>query len=103
MLSLLRRNPGFAIFLATQALSNLGDAVRHVVVPLIVLEKTGSPAMVAGIVVLETAPHIALQLPFGALLDRWDRRRTMLLADLGRALIMTAILLAAAVGWPGLA
>jgi len=84
MLTLLRRNRGFSIFLVTQVVSNLGDAVSSVVVPLLVLQITRSTVAVAAVALLETIPRVLLQLPFGALLDRWDRRRTMLLADVAR-------------------
>jgi len=91
LLTLLRRNRGFSIFLATQGVSNLGDAVRNVVVPLLLLQVTRSPALVAALAILEIAPVVALQLPAGALLDRWDRRRTLLLVDAGRGLLTLAI------------
>ena len=91
MLALLRRHRPFSIFLATQVASNLGDAVTSVVVPLMVLQLTRSPALVAAVALLETIPHLVLKLPFGALLDRRDRRRTMLFADLARAAITLAV------------
>ena len=91
MLTLLRRNRGFSIFLATQGVSNLGDAVRNVVVPLLLLQITRAPALVAALAILEIAPVVALQLPAGALLDRWDRRRTLLLVDAGRGMLTLAI------------
>lgn len=87
MLALLRQNRAFSIFVLTQGASNLGDAVRNVVIPLVVLQLTHSPALLAAVALLETAPYLVLQLPFGALLDRWDRRRTLMLADLARGLV----------------
>ena len=38
--------------------------------------------------VLQTLPDLLFGLPAGALADRWDRRRMILWADLGRALPM---------------
>lgn len=100
MLTLLRRNRGFSIFLATQVTSNLGDAVSSVVVPLLVLQLTRSPALVAAVALLEVIPNLLLKLPFGALLDRWDRRRTMLGADLARCVLTLVVPLTAAVHGP---
>src|SRR5215467_14679162 len=100
MLTLLRSNRHFSIFLATQATSNLGDAARNVIVPLLVLQLTHSPALVAAVLLVQTATSLVLRLPFGALLDRWDRRRTMLLADLGRGVLTLLIPLAAALHGP---
>jgi hypothetical protein len=45
MLNLVRNNRDFSIFLLTQAISNLGDSLRMVVVPLLVLQLTGSALM----------------------------------------------------------
>jgi len=100
MLTLLRSNRHFSIFLATQATSNLGDAARNVIVPLLVLQLTHSPALVAAVLLVHTATSLVLRLPFGALLDRWDRRNTMLLADLGRGVLTLLIPLTAAFHGP---
>jgi MFS family permease len=100
VLTLLRRNRPFSIFLVTQVGSNVGDAVRNVVVPLMVLQLTHAPALVAAVAALQIAPVLLLQVPAGALLDRWDRRRTMLLADLGRGGLTLLIPLTAAVHGP---
>ena len=91
MLTLLRRNRGFSIFLVTQCVSNLGDAVRNVAVPLFLLQLTHVPTLVAELAVLEVVPSLALQLPCGALVDRWDRRRTLLMVDLGRGVLTLLI------------
>lgn len=91
MLSLLRRNRGFSVFLLTQGISNLGDAVNAVVVPLVLLQLTRSPVLVATLALLETVPRLVLQLPAGALVDRWDRRRTLLLTDVGRGLLTLVV------------
>ena len=91
MLTLLRRNRGFTTFLVTQGVSNLGDAVRNVAVPLYLLQLTHRPVLVAALAVLEGVPAIVLQLPCGVLADRWDRRRTLLLADVGRGLLTLLI------------
>jgi MFS transporter, DHA3 family, macrolide efflux protein len=89
------RNRDFSLFLCAQATSNLGDATRSVLVPLLVLQLTHSPLLVAAASALAIFPNLAFQLPAGALLDRWDRRRTMLLADTGRGVLTIAVPLAA--------
>jgi MFS family permease len=91
MLTLLRRNRSFAIFLVTQNVSNLGDAVRNVAVPLYLLQLTHSPALVAAVALLEILPALALQLPFGAVADRWDRRRILLFTDVARSVLTLLI------------
>jgi MFS family permease len=48
---------------------------------------------------LGTLPDLLLGLPAGALADRWDRRRMMLWADLGRALLTALVPLSVLWGW----
>jgi len=96
MLTLLRTNRHFSIFLATQTTSNLGDASRNLIVRLLLLQLTHSPALLAALLLIQTVTGLVLRLPFGALLDRWDRRRAMLFADLGRGVLTLLIPLAAA-------
>jgi DHA3 family macrolide efflux protein-like MFS transporter len=91
MLKLIRANRPFAIILFTQGLSNLGDSVRAVAMPLLVLQLTHKPILVAAVALLETAPFLLFHLPIGALLDRIDRRLAMLAAELGRAALILAI------------
>jgi DHA3 family macrolide efflux protein-like MFS transporter len=95
MLNLIRANRPFSIFLATQGLSNLGDSVRMVAVPLLVLQLTHAPLLIGAVALLETAPYFAFHLPMGALLDRIDRRKAMLAADVGRGALVLAIPLTA--------
>jgi DHA3 family macrolide efflux protein-like MFS transporter len=91
MIGLLRTHRDFCIFLLTQATSNLGDSVRIVIMPLLVLQLSGSALLVSAMALLETVPYFLFHLPFGALLDRWDRRKAMLLADLGRGILVLSI------------
>jgi hypothetical protein len=91
MWTFLRKNRDFSLFLATQAVSNLGDSLRTVTVPLIVLQLTGSALHVSAMALLETLAYFLFNLPFGAILDHAERRRAMLLADIGRGALMLAI------------
>jgi MFS family permease len=47
---------------------------------------------------LRALPFTLLSLPAGALVDRWDRKRTMVLCDSGRALALGSVPLALALG-----
>lgn len=100
MLSLIVKNRGFAIFLSSQGGSNIGDSIRQVVLPMILLTHTGSAMLVAAAALLQIVPYFMLQLPFGAYLDRWDRRRSMLFADLGRAALTLAVPATVMLGGP---
>lgn len=96
----LSRNRDFLVVLAGQGISSVGDAVTFTALPLLVLALTGS-GLVMGIVgVLQTIPHLIVGMFAGALADRNDRRRMMLLADLGRAVLTACIPLSIVVGLP---
>jgi MFS family permease len=79
--SSLRRNRDFQILWAGQVVSTLGSQVSGLAYPLLVLATTHSPAK-AGIVGFANGlPNLFLYLPAGALVDRLDRKRVMLIAD----------------------
>jgi predicted MFS family arabinose efflux permease len=96
----LGRNRDFLTFLFGQGLSSLGDSVTFTALPILVLLLTGSGLAMGLVGVLGTLPDLLLGLPAGALADRWDRRKMMLGADLGRAVLTATIPLSAALGLP---
>jgi MFS transporter, ENTS family, enterobactin (siderophore) exporter len=96
----LRANRDFLVVLSGQGASALGDAVSFTAVPLLVFGLTGSGLAMGLVGVLQTLPDFLLGLPIGALADRWDRRRLMLLADAGRAILTACIPLAFLLGLP---
>lgn len=74
--------------------SNLGDGVTLVAGPLLAASLTRDPLLVAGTVFAQRLPWLLFSPVSGALVDRLDRRRVMVGADLFRS---------AAVGFLGLA
>jgi len=96
----LRHNREFRIVLGGQAVSAFGDAVSLTVLPLLVVALTGSGIAIGIVGVLQLLPDLLLGLPMGALADRWDRRRMIIAADLGRALLTALIPLSVLLGWP---
>jgi MFS transporter, ENTS family, enterobactin (siderophore) exporter len=92
--------PDFRIMAVGQGISALGDAVSFTALPLLVLALTGSGAAMGIVAALQTLPDLLLGLPAGALADRWDRRRMMLYADVGRALLTALIPLSVALHLP---
>jgi MFS family permease len=87
----LRHNKGFRMLWIGQLLSDTGSEVGMLAYPLLILALTHS-AVLAGIVA--TAREVALiclQLPAGALSDRLDRRLTMIVCDVMRAVLLVAL------------
>ena len=89
----------FRLLATSSGLSNLADGVFKLSLPLIAIEFTRSPALVAGIETVRSMPWLLFALPVGALADRFDRRRVMVLANLARAaLVLVASLVLTADG-----
>jgi MFS family permease len=78
--------------------SNLSDGMFWVALPLLAVSLTDSPALVAGVVVASRLPWLVFALVAGALADRLDRRRTMMLVDLGRVVLLGGLALAVVAG-----
>ena len=92
------RNRDFLILWTGQIGSSVGTQMSMLTFPLLILAVTHSPAEAGLIGALRSLPYVALLLPAGALVDRWDRKRTMIVCDAGRALALGSIPLAMAVG-----
>jgi MFS family permease len=99
----LRANRDFKVVLGGQAVSALGDAISLTAMPLLVLFLTGSGALMGIVGALQLLPDLALGLAAGALADRWDRRRMMMWADAGRAVLTAMIPVSFWLGWPTMA
>ncbi len=98
----LRGNRDFWVVLVGQGISSFGDAITNTALPILVLALTGSGLAMGVVGVLSTLPDLVVGLPAGAYADRWDRRRMMFLADLGRAALTALIPLSAWLGGPTL-
>ncbi len=91
---------GFGRLWAASAISNLGDGLLLAAVPLLVASLTTDPLLVAGATAAGQLPWLLLALPAGAWVDRWDRRRVLLVADGIRAVVVLGLAWAAAGGGP---
>jgi MFS family permease len=81
-----------------QSISQLGSQISVVVLPLVAaVTLHASPFEVGLLAALETAPYLLIALPAGVIADRADRRRLLILTDLGRALALLLVPLAFAV------
>jgi MFS family permease len=69
----------------SSAISNLADGVFFIALPLLAIRLTDSPALIAGLAFTLRLPWLFFALIAGALADRLDRRRTMVLVQLLRA------------------
>src|SRR5258706_9028078 len=92
------RNRDYVLLWSGQMVSSIGTQVSMLAFPLLILAITHSPAQAGIIAALRGLPYALFILPAGALIDRWDRKRVMILCDTGRALALGSIPLALALG-----
>jgi MFS family permease len=85
---------GFWTLLSASFLANLADGIFQIALPLLAVRLTSEPGLVAGVAVASRLPWLVFALLAGALADRFDRRRTMVLVDSGRTLLLVGLLVA---------
>jgi DHA3 family macrolide efflux protein-like MFS transporter len=90
------RQDGFGAFLiiwAGQFVSLIGSGLTGFVLGLWVLQRTGSVTEFAIISLCTVLPQVLISPVAGALVDRWDRRRTMMLSDAGAGISTMALVI----------
>ncbi|MCG5239420.1 MFS transporter [Azospirillum doebereinerae] len=92
------RNRLFAVLWMATALGNVGTFMRDVASSWLVLELSGSPAMVALVQTAGTLPIFLLAIPAGVLSDIMDRRRMLIMIQIGLACVSLTLALQAATG-----
>ncbi len=93
----LLRQPEFLKLWAAQSISQLGDQITYLALPLVaVLTLDASPAQMGLLMAAELAPHLVFSLFAGVVIERVrTRRRLMIAADLARAALLASIPVAA--------
>ncbi|MEV4510005.1 MFS transporter [Dactylosporangium sp. NPDC049525] len=95
----LLRTRNFGLLWIGQSTSAVGSAMTTVALPLVAISTLhAGPAMVALLTAATWLPWLLIGLPVGVWVDRWPRRRTLLVADVGAAAVLVVIPVAA---WTG--
>src|SRR6059036_372981 len=92
-LSLLRRNRNFRLLFFGQAISQLGDWFNSVAVYALLLDLTGSATAVAWMLIVQFLPMAFIGPLAGVVVDRVDRRRLMIAADIVRGFVILGLLI----------
>ena len=98
MLSVLRRRD-FALLWTGGLVSVAGDWVLNAALPFFIYEQTGSTVATAGMIVARLAPSVVLGSVAGVFVDRWNRKRVLVWANLLQAAIVALLLLVPGEGW----
>ena len=88
----------FLILWSTQSVSRLGSSMTGFALSLWLYEVTGSALKMALASVCSYAPYVLMSIFAGALSDKWDKRRTMLVSDAFAALCTVAVLVLLKIG-----
>lgn len=83
----------FILLWATQGLSSLGSSMTSYALIIWAYEQKGSALTTAFLSVSSYAPYVLLSIFAGALSDRWDKKRTMLICDTLAALSTITVLI----------
>jgi MFS family permease len=94
----LRRNRDFVLLWVGAAATALGTRVSGIAYPLLVIWTTGSASSAGLVGFAALLPNLLVQMHAGALVDRFDRRRLMILCDLGALLATGAVAAAVLAG-----
>jgi MFS family permease len=91
----MKLGPNFHKALVASGFANLADGVFQVALPLLAVQLTRSPLLIAGVNLAARLPWL-LALVAGALADRLDRRQTMVRVNLVRTVLLAGLALAVA-------
>ncbi|MEV8097875.1 MFS transporter [Kitasatospora sp. NPDC085879] len=87
----LGRNRDYRMVWTGSAVSALGSSITSLAYPLLVLAATGSPTKAGLVGFANTLPNLALPLHAGVLVDRFDRKKLLILCDAVRALCLGSV------------
>ncbi len=87
----LRLDREFRTYFTARTLSLLGNIITLIALPVLVYRISDSAPLTASIALLESLPYLLFGLFSGALADRWDRRKVMVVADCLDAVVMASV------------
>ncbi|MGY0539762.1 MFS transporter [Nocardioides sp. YJ-D4] len=90
---------GLGRLLASTGVSMIGQGAATAAVPLLAASLTRDPLLVSLVVAASYAAWLVVGLPAGALVDRWPRRQTMVIADLVRVVLLALVAAGVLVEW----
>jgi MFS family permease len=86
-----RLGNSFRWLLASSVISNIGDGIALAAGPLLVASQTRDPFLVSMAVLSQQLPNLLFGIPAGAMADRLDRRRIIIVVNLARAAVLAAL------------
>ena len=85
------RKPDFALLWLAQLVSTAGSSLTDLAAGIFVYERTGSAFLVGATLMATAIPTVLVGLIAGVFVDRWDRRRVMVVTSVLQAVIVALI------------
>lgn len=92
------RNRAYVILTGGRLISTLGSDVSALAFPLLIYALTHSALQMGILAALRFVPCLLFSLPAGAFVDRWDRKRIMIVCDSLRAIALGSVVIELATG-----
>ncbi len=80
-------------------MSTVGDGITLGALPLLATLLTNDPRLIAGVTFVSFLPWLLLALPCGVIVDRYDRKKLMVVANSARCVLLVLVGLAASASW----
>ena len=86
-----RLGRSFRWLLSASVATNIGDGIALAAGPLLVASQTRDPLLVSMAPLSQNLPNLLFGIVAGAVADRFDRRRIVVMVNLGRAIVFAAV------------
>ncbi len=83
--------PGFTALFRGSLVTNIGDGMRLATFPLLAASLTPSPFSIGTVTAAQYLPWLVFAPVGGVFVDRWDRRRTILITQAVRGIVMALL------------
>jgi MFS family permease len=93
-------NRAFRILMAGSSVSLFGSRISTIAFPMLVLHLSGSPSVAGFVVFAAIVPSVLIYIPAGAMVDRLDPKRVMLVSEFGRGIAVAFVVISLATGKP---
>jgi len=85
------RNPSFARMWLAQLLSTIGDSFTMIAAGILIYQKTGSALSVGLMLIVTSVPTLINGMIAGVFVDRFDRKKIMIISDVSRGILILSI------------
>lgn len=82
---------GFGGLFSGSLITNTGDGIRLASLPLLAADLTSSPLLISAVTAAQYLPWATFAPLGGVLVDRWDRRRTILVTQAWRGVVLMVL------------